>query len=322
MTAAVGGDTAHHSVQSLLRAVEAVLADGAAPHAGAGPRRWEARGEALGTSRSVMPGEAREILAAVLEVPRLWPAVHGAVAIAPAQADEVLAAAWRRARGMPLAYAVGRAAFRHLDLHVDARVLIPRPETEQVVDVVLDLTSGQPGGTAVDIGTGSGAIALALAMEGRFDRIIATDVSSGALDVARENAHRLGRADPSLLRTPVEFRPGEGWAPVRDVRARAVVSNPPYIAYQEAPALPRDVRNWEPPIALFSGNGGMAMTAAMIDGAAAMLEPGGVLVLEIDARRAALTVALAASDGRYIGVSVRRDLAGRDRILTAFRKGP
>jgi release factor glutamine methyltransferase len=119
--------------------------------------------------------EARDIVAAVLDVPRFWPSMHPDVAVDASTLRDAMAAAMRRARGAPFAYAVGRAAFRHLTLMVDERVLIPRVETEELVELVLTL--GLPaGGTAIDIGTGSGAIALSLAMEGRFDRIVATDI--------------------------------------------------------------------------------------------------------------------------------------------------
>jgi release factor glutamine methyltransferase len=233
-------------------------------------------------------------------------------------ADEVHAvqrATVRRARGEPLAYCVGRAAFRDLVLAVDRRVLIPRPETEIVVEEALRVTAGHPGGVAVDIGTGSGAIALALATEGRFAQVIATDLSLDALAVAQANAAAVAPA------TPVEFRAGADLAPVRTLKpegsgARVIVSNPPYIAYTEAPALPASVRAWEPPVALFADHDGMARYEALLAGAPAVLEPGGWLVLELDATRAERTADLARAQG-YSEVRLVRDLAGRDRVLVA-----
>ncbi len=234
-----------------------------------------------------------------------------------------MSAARRRARGEPLAYAVGTAPFRHLTLQVDARVLIPRPETEQVVEVALRETARGSGGVAVDIGTGSGAIALALATEGRFARVIATDISADALDVAAANV----KAIASI--TPIELRLGSDFAPLgpsdstlgpngRSVRARVIVANPPYIAYDEAEALPASVRNWEPATALFAPDHGMARYAALLGGAAAYLETDGVLVLEIDARRGAETAAMATSFGWH-KVRVERDLSGRERVLVAYK---
>ena len=260
--------------------------------------------------------EAADLVAALHDAPRFWAATHAEEAVSDTLAHEARAAAGKRASGAPFAYAVGRAAFRHLTLAVDERVLIPRSETEELVQAVLDETAGTPGGTAIDLGTGSGAIALALATEGRFTRIIATDVSIGALEVARANAARLAAGG---RRVPVEFRAGAWLAPVAHERARAVVSNPPYIAVDEAAALPTSVRDWEPPIALFAPDSGMRDIAVIIRGAPAVLEPGGLLALEVDSRRASLAAELALADGRYRDVSVRLDLTGRERILLARR---
>lgn len=259
--------------------------------------------------------EAGDILAALVDAPRFWAGMHGAEIVGEETRGAACEAARLRAIGAPFAYAVGRSAFRHLTLLVDERVLIPRAETEELVDAVLERLAGNMDGIVVDVGTGSGAIALALATEGRFFRVIGTDVSLGALDVARANAARLGD-----VATIVEFRHGSLLQPVQGLRIRAIVSNPPYIAYEEAAALPTSVRNWEPPIALFSGEAGMAATRAIIREAADVLEPGGLLALEVDARRASLAAEAALATGRYRDVTVRLDLAGRERILLANRE--
>ncbi len=294
-------------IGSLVGRVEAMLR-------AAAPRITDAAADAAADAAEVRR-EAADIVTALVDRPRHWASVHRD-AIAP---DELLRAATvaaeRRAAGMPLAYAVGQAAFRHLTLRVDERVLIPRPETEGLVDLVLERVA--PGGIAVDVGTGSGAIALALASEGRFERVIGTDVSVDALAVARDNGRRL--ADAGVLTAAVEWRSGALLAPVRGVRARAVVSNPPYIAPAEADELPADVRGWEPPIALFSGAGGLAATAAIVGSAADVLERGGLLALEVDARRASTVGELVSADRRYVEVAVRLDLAGRERYITARR---
>ncbi len=256
--------------------------------------------------------EARDIVAAILDMPRFWPSVHGDITVGVDVASRAWDAVRRRARGAPFGYAVGRAAFRHLSLDVDERVLIPRQETEMLVECILERARG---GVAIDVGTGSGAIALALATEGSFDRVIATDVSREALDVARVNVGRLAAA----LRAPVELRHGSVLGPVRGERAALLASNPPYIAYDEAPMLPRTVRDWEPPVALLAARNGMAVISELIQGGAEVLEPGGLLALEVDARRASLAAELAMSDGRYREVCVEKDLAGRDRILLARR---
>lgn len=230
-------------------------------------------------------------------------------------AQRVREATARRIAGEPLAYCVGHAAFRHLVLAVDARVLVPRSETETVVEEALRVTADRSGGIALDIGTGSGAIALALATEGRFDRVIATDISADALAVAATNTARVAPV------TPVEFRLGADLAPLADLKpggtpARVMVSNPPYIAWHEAGALPSSVRDWEPSVALFADDDGMARYAALLTSAPAVLEPGGWVVVEVDARRAGRTADLAVAQG-FVEVRLVRDLAGRERVLVA-----
>jgi release factor glutamine methyltransferase len=254
--------------------------------------------------------EARVLTAAVLERSAGEIARRIEEPVSDRERARVLDAVVRRERGEPLAYAVGTAPFRHLLLQVDARVLIPRPETECVVEEALRATTATPGGIAVDIGTGSGAIALALATEGGFDRVIATDVSADALQVARDNAAAI------RPRVPVEFRQGADLAPLDGVRARVIVSNPPYIAYEEAVALPASVRDWEPSTALFAADGGMARYDVLLAESQRFLEPGGFLVLEVDSRRAGETASRASGLG-WVDIRLVRDLAGRERVLVA-----
>jgi len=259
--------------------------------------------------------EARDIVAAVLDVPRFWPSANKGALVDATAVEEARQAAAARARGAPFAYAVGRAAFRHLTLAVDDRVLIPRQETEVLVDLVLEAEQGGRG-TLVDVGTGSGAIALALATEGDFERVIATDVSRGALHVAERNA-ALVRDD---LRAPVEFLHGSLLAPLAGLRVRALVSNPPYIAFSELEELPASVRDWEPPLALLSGEEGLAATRSIVRDAPSVLEGGGLLALEVDTRRASLVVEALASNGSYQDVGVHLDLTGRERFVLARRR--
>jgi release factor glutamine methyltransferase len=259
--------------------------------------------------------EARELLAALLDKPKYWSLIHNELTVGADLWRRACLAADKRAAGAPFAYAVGRASFRNLTLEVDERVLIPRPETELLVDLVLQRCA--PGGIAVDVGTGSGAIAIALATEGRFDRVIATDVSVDALEVARLNAQRYQVAN-------IEFAHGSLLKPTANSigsrGAAAIVSNPPYISYEEIAALPASVRDWEPMIALVSGDGGLAITARLVRKAAARLEPGGLLALEVDARRVSLITELVSSEMRYEDVTVLLDLAGRERFVLATRR--
>lgn len=261
------------------------------------------------------PREARQLVAAVLRCTPASLVVEPEREVPAADAERILRAVRDVQAGMPMPYAVGSAAFRHLDLLVDRRVLIPRPETEVVVEHALRVVQGAPGGVAADIGTGSGAIALSLAHEGAFDRVIATDLSADALDVARTNAARL----VPVLRAPVEFRLGADTEPLAGERLRLIVSNPPYIAERERDELPASVRDWEPHSALFAADEGMARYHAIVRGAIPLLEPGGWLVLECDARRADQTARLVESVGGYDNVVIHPDLAGRPRVLVARR---
>jgi release factor glutamine methyltransferase len=260
--------------------------------------------------------EAREIVAALYDVPRFWPLMNGNLDVDADTLARSRAAVDKRIQGAPLAYAVGRASFRHLTLDVDERVLIPRPETEQLVDLVLDETSSSEGGVAIDVGTGSGAIAIALAAEGHFSRVYATDISRDAVDVARHNVE----LSKSLLRSPLEILHGSLLGPLLDVRARAVVSNPPYIARGEAASLPASVRDWEPAVALFSGNDGLRATARLVREAADVLAPGGLLALEVDVRRASLVAELVSRERRFHAIRMELDLTGRERFVLARRQ--
>ena len=258
------------------------------------------------------PDEARDLVAAVAGEGRFWPRLHAAETVAPDVAERALGVASRRAAGMPFAYAVGRAAFRHLSLLVNEHVLIPRQETEVLVDLVLERRRT---GSCADIGTGSGAIALALAAEGEYETIVATDVALGALEVARRNAELLR----SRLRAPVTFRSGDLLSPVAGERFDVVVSNPPYIAFDESVELPASVRDWEPSHALFSGGSGLDASRRIIGDAPGILCAGGLLALEVDCRRALQVAELAASNGNFSGIEVCQDLAGRDRFVLATR---
>lgn len=217
----------------------------------------------------------------------------------------------RRARHEPLQYIAGEAEFRNLRLRVDRRVLIPRPETEELVGAVLGWASGRSGLRGLDVGTGSGAIALSLATEGPFSLVVGTDVSRDALAVARDN---LAIAAPG---SAVELREGGGYEPVRGERFDVIVSNPPYVAEIERPTLDPEVREWEPPVALFSGADGLEAIRALVADAPDHLEPRGLLALEIGAGQAAEVAGLLAERDAFQEPAVLKDLAGRERIVLA-----
>jgi len=227
-------------------------------------------------------------------------------------ADRFWAAVERRASGVPFPYVVGHVAFRTLQLRCDPRALIPRPETEGLVGLVLEWAKGK-GGIAADVGTGSGCIALALAVEGPFERVIAVERSPEAAALAREN---VALVRPSV---PVEVRDGELLGPLAGARYRAIVSNPPYVTAAEYDALDPAVREHEPRAALVSGADGLATTRALFAGAARLLAPGGVLAVEIDERRDDAVRALAHEHG-WARIGIHDDLFGRPRYALAFPK--
>ncbi len=220
----------------------------------------------------------------------------------------------RREAGEPLQYVLGRWAFRTLDLLVDRRVLIPRPETEQVVEVALQELAGLgPDPVVVDLGTGSGAIALSVAREVRGARVWATERSPSALAVARANLAGIGSRPAARVRL-VE---GSWYSPLpAELRGsvQLIVSNPPYVAASDP--LPADVADWEPPGALVAGPTGLEAIAAVIDEAPAWLARPGVLVIEMAPHQAAEARSFATGAG-FDEVEVRPDLAGHDRALVA-----
>ncbi|HEY0304630.1 MAG TPA: peptide chain release factor N(5)-glutamine methyltransferase [Longimicrobiales bacterium] len=259
--------------------------------------------------------EAELLLAHVLQIKRLDLYLQFERPLNSHELETFRGVVRRRLKHEPLQYIVGTAAFRNLELSVDRRVLIPRPETEVLAGCAISWArSGGGAATALDIGTGSGAIALSLLQENAVARAIATDVSEDALSVARANAERhelLGR---------VEFRTGSVWRPVGEMETfDIVISNPPYIAPEERATLQPEVRDWEPDTALFAPADGMAVIREIVAGAPAHLRTGGLLALEVGADQAQI-VAVEIDSGKFEDVQVIRDLAGRDRVVTAVRK--
>jgi release factor glutamine methyltransferase len=261
--------------------------------------------------------ESELLLAGVLGLKRLDLYLQHDRPLTENELERYRSAVRRRLRREPVQYILGTAAFRSLELHVDARVLIPRPETEVLAGAVLEWSKRQARwGTALDVGTGSGAIALSLAAEGKYERVVASDVSRDALDVARRNAAGVGMADR------VEFREGSLFDVVGEgERFDVIVSNPPYVAESERSGLAAEVVDHEPGTALFAGPDGLAVIGRLIAGAADRLRPGGLLALEMGAGQATAVLDLLAASGRYVSPRVERDLAGRERIALAETAG-
>ena len=238
-----------------------------------------------------------------------------APARAVAHVDAMIA---RRLAGEPLQYVLGRWQFRGLDLFVDRRVLIPRPETEAVAGAAVSELLRRPlpppgaGLVVVDLGTGSGAIALSVAAEVTAAQVWATDVSASALAVARANLPGLGRPG-----TRVRLVEGDWWAALPpELRGTVdlVVSNPPYVADNEA--LPAEVADWEPVAALRAGPTGLEALEVVVKGAPDWLRRRGILVAEVAPHQSGAAVAMAEAAG-FVDVEVRPDLAGRARTLVA-----
>lgn len=224
--------------------------------------------------------------------------------VVPAFRDAVA----RRAAGEPIAYVLGRAGFRNLELLTDRRALIPRPETEGLIDIALERVSG---GCALDIGTGTGCLALALAQEGSFDRVIGVDLSAGALSLAAENARITG-----LLTRFVRSDCGQGLEPGR---FDLLVTNPPYLTDAEYEALDPSVKAWEPRLALASGVDGLDAARRIFGRGRELLAPGGWMAMELDSTRSGAAVALAKASG-WTEINLWDDLFGRPRYLTARRE--
>jgi release factor glutamine methyltransferase len=202
----------------------------------------------------------------------------------------------------PVAYIVGRRGFRHVELTVDARVLVPRPETELLVEVGLSFA---PRACVVDVGTGSGAVALALKAERPDLTVVGTDVSAAALAVARANAARLG--------LDVEFLEGDLLAGIE--QCDGVLSNPPYVCDAERAGLAPEILRHEPPGALFAGQDGLDVIRRLVPAAAGVAP---LLAVEVGSGQAPAVGALMADAG-YADVSVRRDLAGIERVVVGSR---
>jgi release factor glutamine methyltransferase len=262
------------------------------------------------TEANVARLDAELLLAHVLGATRSALIARGEQCIGQRQAMRYRTLVARRAAGEPLAYLTGEREFWSLPLRVSEAVLIPRPETELVVERALALLSeprthaGEP--RVADLGTGSGAIALALASARPQWRLLASDISTQALQVARENARR-------LQLDQIEFVEGDWFAPLGGRRFEAIVSNPPYVAAGD-PALP-GLRH-EPAAALSPGSSGLEALLHLIALAPDYLCPGAWLVLEHGADQARQVAAALVAAG-YARVRCRRDLAGHDRVTEA-----
>jgi release factor glutamine methyltransferase len=262
----------------------------------------------LGTAGILDPArEALLLWADMSDEPAAGVLLASSRTLDPNLAAAFLGAVERRARGEPLSYVTGWTGFRLLKLRIDRRALIPRPETEGLVELLLERVGG---GRVADVGTGSGCIALSLATEGRYERVIAIDRSPAALALAAVNRELVG--------APVTLVRGDLTAPLRSRSLDGLVSNPPYLTATEYSDLDTSVAGWEPRDALVSGDDGLDATIRLLHDGSRVLRSGGWIALELDVNRAA-TVAELARTREWEAVEVRADLFGRERYLLARR---
>jgi release factor glutamine methyltransferase len=251
--------------------------------------------------------DAELLLAHALGLSRIELYTHHDRPLTAAETDAARELVRRRGEREPVAYVTGRRGFRRLDLAVDPRVLVPRPETELVVDRCLELLAGSDRPAVLDIGTGSGAIALSIAFEHPGARVVASDVSPAALAVASANAAEAG--------VEVELVESDLFDALSGRRFDVIVSNPPYIAEGELDALEQEVTVHEPRLATVAGEDGREVYRRLLPEARDHLEDGGHLVLECGAGQAQWLSEELVRLG-YGGVDVRTDLAGIERVVS------
>ncbi len=263
---------------------------------------------------------------------RTWLYSHAEEVLSPETSEDYFALLRRRALGEPTQHLTGKQEFWGFEFEVTPDVLIPRPETEHLIEVALDrlalreLRAGRPSRligeniTLVDIGTGAGCIAITLAKELSAATVYATDISTAALDVAHRNAERLGASgriqflESNLLEAFTGSRATDHESRLFDL----IISNPPYIGRCEAESLPIEIREHEPPIALYGGEEGYELYGALIPQAVEHLKPGGLLILELGYNSLpAVEPLLDRSDWASVGVT--KDLAGIPRVIAAER---
>ncbi len=276
----------------------------------AGGQTTVARALADAAARGVDRIDAHALLGHQLGRPRAWLIAHDDAILTADAATAFAQACGQRRDGVPVAYLVGEREFHGLTLQLTPDVLVPRPDTETLVDWALALLRGCPAARprVLDLGTGSGAIALAVAHRHPAADTVATDVSGAALQVARANARR--------LRLPVRFASGDWWLAVAaDARYDLVLANPPYIAGDD-PHLA--ALRHEPLLALTPGGDGLGALRTIAAGAMAHLSPGGWLLLEHGADQAEAVAATLRSAG-LVRVELRRDIEGRPRCSGGCR---
>ncbi|MGB6974530.1 MAG: peptide chain release factor N(5)-glutamine methyltransferase [Terracidiphilus sp.] len=278
-------------------------------------REWLRKGEAdlsAGPHPDRARRDAESLLLHLIGKNRAWLLTHLGEDFGGCKAISYAALLQRRLAGEPIQYISGECEFHGLLFRVTPAVLIPRPETEHLVEIALGLAARIAAPRILDMGTGSGAIAISLAHNWSEASITATDLSSSALDIARANAKRLGFAEQ------IRFVQGDLLAPVAGETFDLIVSNPPYVPEADRASLSVEVRDHEPAQALFAGPDGLEVYRRLIPAAFAALAPGGYLALEIGFGQPAAIADLLESAG-FSSTSFTPDLQNIPRVVTAQR---
>ncbi len=263
--------------------------------------------------------DAELLLAEVLKVTRVSLITEGEKPLAKHELAAYKSLHVRRRASEPVAYLVGRREFYGRSFAVDARVLVPRPETEALVEVALARTAHLDlAARVLDLCTGSGCVAITLAKERPTTRVVASDVSDAALAVARRNAYRLGAHALAFVRSDLFASFAERDDADEPRRFDLITANPPYIASGELPSLQADVRDFEPHLALDGGADGLDLVRAIARRAPAFLAPGGVLALEVGDDQPEATARILEEAG-FGEVEVARDFARRERVVSGRR---
>lgn len=260
---------------------------------------------------------AELLLGAVLRVNKIDLYLNRDLILTPQQIEKNNHFLQERISGRPLQYIIGSKEFFGLEFKVNEYVLIPRPETETLVEIVIERLKSHSSSKIIDIGTGSGAIAVSLAKNQKNSSVFATDISSDALIVAIENAKM------NKVENQIEFFQGDLFEPLKnknlEEKIDCVVSNPPYVSEDEFDQLPKEIRDYEPVVALKSGQEGMSFHKKITEGAVDFLKRDGILALEVGLGQAKQVAAFLEKFDKFKHIEIKKDLGGIERIVIAVK---
>jgi release factor glutamine methyltransferase len=260
---------------------------------------------------------AELLLEAVLSIPKVELYLNRDRVLNSSESEKYNLFIQERISGKPLQYIIGSAEFFGMEFKVNEHVLIPRPETETLVEIVVERLKNRPSPKIIDIGTGSGAIAVSLAKNIENSTIFATDISADALRVARENAKK------NQVEDQIEFIHGDLFEPLKNKNLEdkidCVVSNPPYVSPEEFDRLPKEVKEYEPIVALKTDQEGTMFHRRIIGNSLDFLSKGGILVMEIGQGQAERVAGIFREYPHFQDIEIKKDLGGIDRVAVACK---